>query len=281
VFFFVHTLLWAFAPWCLLFYFALYKNFREIFQKRKLVEYYTLSGGILLLLLFSFSRFQLPFYTNTIFPLFAVITAPYCYTQLSKAESNFRLIGQWAYIILFPLAILLINFYSKPENETGFIVDCALFVIVALLIFTRIERGYKRVFMLNCAAALFVNLYLNTVFYEELTAYQGQITAAKYINQKQFDTYKIYSLRTANNIFQFYCNRPVDYIPLDQFNNFKVPANSAFFATQTSLDTLLKAKASFKIIESFTDYPQENILPGFIDKNTRNSVLSKVYLISK
>ncbi len=36
IFFFVHTLLWAFAPWCLLFYFALYKNVKAIWQKVKL-----------------------------------------------------------------------------------------------------------------------------------------------------------------------------------------------------------------------------------------------------
>ncbi|HEY0244700.1 MAG TPA: glycosyltransferase family 39 protein, partial [Mucilaginibacter sp.] len=46
VFFFVHTLLWAFAPWCLLLYFALYKNIKEVFLKRRLSEYYTLTGGV-------------------------------------------------------------------------------------------------------------------------------------------------------------------------------------------------------------------------------------------
>jgi 4-amino-4-deoxy-L-arabinose transferase-like glycosyltransferase len=281
VFFFVHTLLWAFAPWCLLFYFALYKNVREIFQKRKLAEYFTISGSVLLLLLFSLSRFQLPFYTNTIFPLFAVITAPYCYTQLNNVESKIRLVGQWLYIVLFPLTILLINFYLKPDNVTGLVVDIVLFGLLVVFIFTGSEPGYKRIFMLNCAAALFVSLYLNIVFFKGLTAYQGQVSAAKYIDQKQFDNYKIYSLRTANNIFQFYCDRPVDFIPLNQFQNFNAPANSAIYATQPSIDTLLKAKANFRIIKSFTDYPQENILPAFINKDTRNGTLTKVYLISK
>jgi 4-amino-4-deoxy-L-arabinose transferase-like glycosyltransferase len=281
VFFFVHTLLWAFAPWCLLFYFALYKNFREIFQKRKLVEYYTLSGGLLLLMLFSLSRFQLPFYTNTIFPLFAIITAPYCYKQLNKVESNIRLVSQWLYIVLFPMAVLLINFYLKPDNEFGFIVDIVVFALLIVFIFTRSESGYKRIFMLNCTAGLFVTLYLNTVFFPQLGTYKGEIRAAEYINQKQFDSYKIYTLRMSNNSFQFYCNRPVDFIPLSQFGHAKINGNAAFYLSQSSLDTLLKAKANFKIIKSFTDYPQENILPAFINKTTRASTLAKVYLIKK
>jgi hypothetical protein len=281
VFFFIHTLLWVFAPWCLLFYFALYKNFREIFQKRKLVEYFTLSGGLLLLVLFSLSRFQLPFYTNTIFPLFAVITAPYCYNQLNKVESKIRLISQWLYIVLFPLAVLLINFYLKPENEIGLIIDIISFAMLVIFIFTKSERGYKRIFMLNCAAALFVTLYLDTVFFPELGTYKGEITAAEYINQKQFDSYKIYTLRMSNNSFQFYCNRPVDFVSLNQFGDVKITGNAAFYLSQSSMDTLLKAKAKFTIIKSFTDYPQENILPAFINKNTRASTLANVYLITK
>jgi 4-amino-4-deoxy-L-arabinose transferase-like glycosyltransferase len=281
VFFFVHTLLWAFAPWCLLFYFALYKNFKEIFQKHKLSEYYALSGGILLLILFSLSRFQLPFYTNTIFPLFAIITAPYCYTQLNKAESNIRLISQWGYIILFPIAILLINFFSRPAHQIGFAVDCILLGLVIFFITTEVEQGYKKVFMLNCAVAIFVNLYLNTVFYDQLVVDKGQITAANYIDQKQFAGYHIYSLKPQNNIFQFYCNRPVDFIPLEKFNAFKPTGNSAFFVNQESMDTLLKNNADFKVMKTFADYPQENILPAFLNKSTRFKVMGEVYLITK
>ncbi|MGZ3921623.1 MAG: ArnT family glycosyltransferase, partial [Bacteroidia bacterium] len=53
VFFYMHTLLWAFAPWCLLFYYAVYKNIKEIWAQRKLAEYYAISGAMLLLTLFS------------------------------------------------------------------------------------------------------------------------------------------------------------------------------------------------------------------------------------
>ena len=281
VFFFVHTLLWAFAPWCLMFYFALYKNFREIFQKRKLTEYYTLSGGILLLILFSLSRFQLPFYTNTIFPLFAIITAPYCYMQLNKVEGKIRLISQWVYIIVLPIIILLINFFSKTSGQIGFIVDCILFVLLIFFITTKINESPKKAFMLCCATAIFVNMYLNTVFYNELTENKGEISAAEYIDQKQFDSYQIYSFRTANNIFQFYCKRPVDFLPPEQFNKFSPPGNSAFFVTPEIMDFIIKSKANFKLMKTFSDYPQENILPAFIYKDTRSTALSKVYLISK
>jgi len=280
-FFFVHTLLWAFAPWCLLFYYAIYKKLKDIFRKRKLVEYYALGGGLLLLLLFTLSQFQLPFYTNSIFPLFAIITAPYVYIALGRIGTKFRLIGQWVYIILFPLAIFAMEYFMQPANQFWFLADCIVFGLVASLITSKIKENYKRVFMLNCAAVLFANFYLNTVFYREIVAYKGQITAADYINQEQYNKYHIYTLRMENNIFQFYCNRPVDYVPLEQFNKFKPADSAAFYVNQPSMDYLVQTHAGFKVMKAFVDYPQENILPAFINKANRGKVLGQVYLITK
>ena len=281
IFFYLHTLLWAFAPWCLLFYYAVYKNLKEIFLKRKLVEYYALGGGLLLLLLFTLSRFQLPFYTNSIFPLFAIVTAPYCYMQLSRFGTKFRLISQWLYIVLLPIAILAINFYMHPANTLYFTFDCLIFGLLIALIYLRVNETYKKVFMLNCAVALFANCYLNTVFYDQLAAYKGQITAAEYINQSAFDKYHLYSLRTENNIFQFYCKRPVDFIPLEQFNKFKPVDSSAFYVNQQSMDLLVQSHADFRIIRAFQNYPQENMSLTFINKATRYKTLDHVYLITK
>ncbi|MHB8208479.1 ArnT family glycosyltransferase [Mucilaginibacter sp.] len=281
IFFFVHTLLWAFAPWCLMFYYAVFKSLKSIYQKQKLTEYYTLCGGLLLLVLFSLSKFQLPFYTNTIFPLFAVITAPYCFKQLSNAGTAFRLVGQWVYIVAFPIVVLLINYFSSPDEALWFYVDVIVAILVIATICYKIKVNHIKVFLLNCTVVLFVNFYLNTVFYEQITAYKGQITAANYLNQPKFDHLHVYSLRTENNIFQFYNHKHVDFIPLGDFQNFKPVDSAVFYVNQPSMDILVQSHAQFKILQTFTDYPQENLLPKFINRATRGDVLGKVYLIEK
>jgi len=280
VFFYVHTLLWAFAPWCLLFYFALYNRVGDIFKKRTLAEYYTLSGGVLLLLLFSLSRFQLPFYTNTVFPLFAIITAPYCYIQLTKFGKKYRLAGQWIYIILFPVFIIVINYFLKPASNLFFIIDCVVFSLLIAGINTQIKQAHQKVFLMNCSVALFANFYLNTVLYKEVSSYNGQITAAQYINQLPA-SYPVYSLKKENNVFQFYTDKPVNYIPLERFDKFTPASNAVFYASQISMNYLIQSHATFKVIQSFQNYPQERILPDFINKVNRYKVLDKVYLISK
>ncbi|HWZ15759.1 MAG TPA: glycosyltransferase family 39 protein [Mucilaginibacter sp.] len=281
IFFYLHTLLWAFAPWCLLFYYAVFSDIRSLFNQQKRAEYYSLCGGLILLLLFSLSRFQLPFYTNAVFPLFAIITAPICYKELSKFGSQFRLVAQWLFVILLPVTIITINFFLKPVNSIFFAVDCVLFGVIALLIRSRIKIAHLRVFFLNCTAALFAGFYLNTVFYNEITPYTGQIAAAEYINQEPFGKFHLYTLTAGNNAYQFYCKRPVDLAPIDDFNSFRSTGVPVFYANQQSLDHLRQSHANFKVVKVFINYPQENILPAFINKATRYKVLDHVYLITK
>ncbi len=281
VFFYIHTLLWAFAPWCLLFYFALYKRIKNILKKETLVEYYTLSGGLLLLILFSLSGFQLPFYTNAIFPLFAIILAPYCTMPLAGIEAKLRLAAQSIYIVLFPIAILVINYFLQPDNTLLFYLDYLLFFGLILLIVTQIKLTPQRIFLLNCTVALFVNFYLNTVLYKEVANYNGQIRAAKYINQKHPADAPVYSVKMQNNVFQFYCDKPVGYISLEKVGASTTPANALIYVNQVSLDYLAKNHIDFKIVKSFINYPQEQVLPDFINRINRGKVLDKVYLIKK
>lgn len=281
VFFYIHTLLWAFAPWCLLFYFALYKRIKSIAQKETLAEYYTITGGLLLLILFSLSGFQLPFYTNAIFPLFAITLAPYCNMPLAGVEAKLRTISQGVYIVLLPIAIVIINYFLKPNSSLLFYLDYLLFFGLMLLIVTQIKFSPQKIFLLNCTAALFANLYLNTVLYKMLTYYNGQVKTAKFVNKKLQSDTPVYSVKMQNNVFQFYCDRPVGYIALEKFAGTKTPVNALFYVNQASLDYLMQQHIPFQIVKSFINYPQEQLLPDFINYTNRDKVLDKVYLITK
>jgi len=281
IFFYLHTLLWAFAPWCLLFYYAVFQQVQAISRKQKLEEYYSLCGGMLLLVLFSLSRFQLPFYTNAVFPLFAIITAPFCIKQVNKLENRFRLAAQWIFIILLPLTVVIINYFLKPAHSLFFIIGCLLFGVIVLLVLLKIKETKTKVIFLNCSTALFVGYYLTAVFYRQVVPYKGQIAAAEYMNQKPLDGFHLYSLKAENNIFQFYCDRPVSLVPIGEFASFRPGQASVFYASQQSIDDLRRRHIDFKVMKEFVNYPQENILPAFINRSTRWKVLDHVFLITK
>jgi len=281
VFFYLHTLLWAFAPWCLIFYYAVYSNIKQIVRRKPLAEYYTLGGGLLLLILFSLSRFQLPFYTNIIFPLFAIITAPYCCNELSKIGSHVRSIGLWIYILLLPVAVLLIYYFAGASVYNWHLILEWIGLIIIVTIISRKTRDNIRTFCLACAFALFASLYLNIVFYKVVISYRGQLRAAEYVNQNVTAAIPLYNLSAENNAFQFYVQQPVKYLATENFGTFNAPVNSLFFANQKAIDSLKSWHVNYKEVKAFEDYHNETISPDFINKNTRHKMLDSVYLISK
>ena len=281
IFFFLHTLLWAFAPWCLLFYYAVFKSVSDIVRRKPLTEYFAISGGLLLLCLFSLSGFQLPFYTNTIFPLFAIITAPLCYEQLSKFAGAYRSMALWLYIVTLPLAILAIHYLAEP-GYNGYLVAGLLFFTSAG-VFIWMNAGEKRfpTFLLACIASLFANFYLNTVFYKLIISYRGQIKAAAFVNQQEFENYSLNNLGTENNIFQFYVHRPIKSITNESFDTVKTGGNELFFANQKTIEQFRGRHKGFTIVKAFPNYKNETILPAFINKRTRGTVIDSVYLLRK
>lgn len=282
VFFFIHTLLWAFAPWCLLFYYAAFRSVKKIVKGIAQPEYYTLSGGLILLILFSISSFQLPFYTNIIFPLFAIPTANFCNEVLTKtAENKFRSIAQWIYIVAFIAAILLLHYFLQPDVDHYLIIGTIGLIAGIYFIYKNTSPAHIKLFMITCSAMLFVGFYVNTTLYPVITENKGQIKAAEYVNAAVPDESPVYSLRDQNNIFQFYCERPVKLVPLDKFTSTKTETDAIFYADKEAIDHLIQSNVLFKIIWYGMDYPQENILPAFINSNTRGETLQMDYLIKK
>lgn len=282
IFFFVHTLLWAFAPWCLLFYYAAFRLVKRIVTGIKLPEYYAISGGLILLFLFSISGFQLPFYTNIIFPLFAVITAGFCQEKLHyKSEQVFRLTAQWLYIILFPVVTLLLHYFMQPASNYYLIADVLLLILLITIIQKTNQQRHIKVFLFSCAMMLFVGFYINTTLYPIIIENKGQIKAADAVNKIVPANCTVYSLKDQNNIFQFYCNRPVKLIPFQQLDLAITAKDAVFYADQEAMDHFAQKHIPVTVIAAFEDYPQENILPAFINHNTRNSTLQKVYLIKR
>ncbi len=82
--FFVHTTLWAFLPWSLLLFAAVFQFIRKGTKNVQSQEWYCLCGSLLTFLVFSASQFQLPHYLNIVFPFFAILTAQYLYNLSSE-----------------------------------------------------------------------------------------------------------------------------------------------------------------------------------------------------
>jgi hypothetical protein len=108
-------------------YAAFYSKIKNGIKKIKSSynEWYTVSGSLLALVVFSMSRFQLPYYANIIFTLLAILCANFIWQQNAIRKKTFATVQLIITIIVLALGTGLFIFY-KPEVN--------LFVTILLLL---------------------------------------------------------------------------------------------------------------------------------------------------
>jgi len=203
-FFFLHSFLWAFAPWSILAYIAIAGRLRYFLQRHD--EWLTTTVFMVLLIVVSFSGFKLPHYLNIVFPTTAVLTAAFI---LQKRDQ-----GRWVksiYTIQVVLGLLLLllvgvlTFWAFPVNH--------LWVIIGVVIYLAAFFYYFRSTLLNhlqkavCFSVAAISLcffVLNTNFYPQLLKYQGGNELAKFVKGK-LDPNEVYFWKeTYSSSFNFY-----------------------------------------------------------------------------
>lgn len=275
--FFVHTLLWAFAPWAIILFYALFATIRKMVKGIAQPEYLCISGGVLMLLIFSASKFQLPFYTNILFPFFAIITAVVIKSLKAGGGLTFFRVTQYLFAGLLIIAVIALNFIFAPERWPVFIVLLAGLVLIAVYIFKQRQPTWQPVFLFTCAAAIFVNLYLTTVAYPIIVSYRGDLSAAEYLNQNY--TGQKVSAAVLSNTFDFYYHGAVTYTDMDNILKTDSLKKQVIVADEKVIAGLKEKGVAFTTIKAFEDYPKENLSLPFIIKSKRLGTLDHFYLI--
>lgn len=279
-FFFVHTLLWAFAPWAFLFYIALFLNIRNIIKGIALPEYVALSGALPMLLIFSVSQFQLPFYTNILFPFFAMITAVYVREVFTSGKRKlFSIIQNIVTYALFALLIALMFFFYVPIGVIRYAPFIGVLIILINAITLRKGRSVQNLFLFTCGMAISVNLYLVLEPYQVLLFYKADVNAARYINKNVSADKQVVAAFEVPDPFEFYTKRKVSFMNLDTIIATKNKKQVVLVddVLKTHLD---KLHIPHQVLQKFDNYPNENITKPFLLKSERESTLDHYYLIT-
>jgi 4-amino-4-deoxy-L-arabinose transferase-like glycosyltransferase len=277
-FFFLHTLLWAFAPWAFFLYYSLFISIKKIIKGVALVEYVTLSGSLLMLVIFSVSQFQLPFYTNILFPFFAIITAVYVQAAFAAGKDRFFTItSRVIWVVLMLLMVALIFVYGG--HNVMIFAAFALAVLYCSVLVKQKIGGIRFVFLNTCCVMVLLNLFIVTVVYPELINYKGEVQAAKYINRDVSADKTVVSAFDVPDSFEFYTKRPIRLVNIDSVIVAK-NKNEIVLVEDTLLKNLFKNNIPFKLLKSFDNYPNENLTKEFLLKNERHKTLNHYFLIS-
>jgi len=278
--FFLHTLLWAFLPWSLIMYAALYGRIRQGIKKisTPFTEWFTLFSSLLTLLVFSFSGFQLPHYTNIIFPMLAILTAVIIDHQVSRRQNVLGKIQNGLVALVLLLVAGLIVFY-RPSLSIIFIFS-GLLLLILLLLLPKLTAADKQWFpyLRSGIAVLFVAVFLNLCFYPDLLRYQSGNLAAAYMN-RQYPGEPLGRLGIYFPSGEFYLRQPTYRSSLEEIRQKKFTKADILFVTADELAQLQAATVPFEKLKSFDEFHITMLSLKFINPKTRSKELKQHYLI--
>lgn len=284
--FFLHTLLWAFLPWCIIMYAAFYSKIKNAIKKvipiatgTSFNEWYTISGSLFALFVFSFSGFQLPYYANIIFPMLAILCANFTWQQIQSGKNTFAAIQLVITTIVIGLGIALFIIY-KPAINSVFI-SILLVLLLMLLLFLKKIIGFDLLsvsLLQSGLAILIVTLFLNLVFYPHLLKYQSGNEAAFYIN-RNYPGVPVGRFNTYIPSGEFYLNQHLRVTNIDAINKGAFIKGGLLFLTEEEMKQLEAGRVSFELIKEFPHFHITMLKLKFLNPKSRAGQLQKRYLI--
>lgn len=280
-FFYLHTLLWAFLPWSLIMFTAIFQKLRKgtIKEVTTPQEWYTLTGSLVTVLLFSISRFQLPYYTNIIFPLLAVMTAQYIYSIGERAARVFRIIQTGFAVLLIAVPVLLQVLYTPVISSYLSIVLLAAMLILLLLLprWSKQDKTWTA-FCRAGIAVLFLNFYFNQLFYPDLLKYQASSEAA-FIANKQYPGQPVVYVSLYTPAYEFYSNGSLIHGGSNPVPTSGPSLSGTWYINEEELGQMNTNGTKYEIIKVMRHFNVSQLSLKFINKKTRDSQLVKRYLV--
>ena len=274
-FFFFHTMIWAFAPWAILAYIALVRYVQRIFTAAQSTEFVCLFGFLPMFLIFSISKFQLPHYTNIIFPFLAImVSALFCGIKVPNWLNKVKKYSILLNGFIFAVVIIVLQLLFDPGCTVLF-AFVLLFLVVLFVVSLRCKTNFNW-FIFGVLCSVILTIYLNFIFLPKLLSYQSESAVAVYLN----DNNPKATLLVNNNprLVYYYADNPVQYVG-DTTDVKKHKKGTLLFADTNFLNKVKRAGIQYKIIKPFEHYHITRLNGTFLNSKTRKKVLDHRYLV--
>jgi 4-amino-4-deoxy-L-arabinose transferase-like glycosyltransferase len=278
VFFLYHTFLWAFFPWCIGAYVAVFFWLRRMVWLKKWRHPFNFAALTFAFILFtiSFSRFKMPHYVFMLLPMAALFTAPYLRLVLSyKGGVRFYYPLQVAFAILVLLATLVLNYYFFPPSSIlVHIVGGALIIALLVLLFRKHPvKGWKVIYIGIFFSVVF-NFFLTYNFFPGLMKYQGgnELVFQMRRDKVEVADEKISLIEVNAHTFDFYRGYNHSHADMAQLKEQLPELSDRYFLLSSKVARELEAD-SIKVvpIASHVDYNITTLKLKFLNPKTRLS----------
>ena len=279
--FYLHTTLWAFLPWSLLFITAIWNKFTKTSDYMKPTYMKFISGSAFItFLLFSFSKFQLPHYIVILFPQFAILSAAFIMHKLSRNSFAVFYKIHTGVVLLIGIAMIGICWFAKMPHMIGVIGGILATIIIALLLISK-NKGLHLI-IYGYAFSTMLSIFLFVGLYPLLFKYQGGMNAGKKIANEYKGT-EVYELpSTTSYLLSFYTPGNVHNAEDKKTLINALSGNNKIllYAIPQELDSLRNMGMKVALKDSFMYYRTTLLTGEFLNPKTRASVLQTRVLAS-
>lgn len=286
-FFFFHTALWAFLPFCLLTYVAFFDRvvffIKSRFSYIRPNELLTAGTIVIIFAIISSSGYQLPHYLNILFPFFALITAGLLSNKFETGDQkslNIYLKTQYLVIAIVAIILVLLNFWCFPVHSWSVIGVSIVVFGVMLYVFIKEHSVLTRLVTLSVLLASLTNVLLNGNVYQQLLNYQGGIGLAQVVNRNHIPKDKIFNFYHHSSGFNFYAQHITGFTDIEHIKLKRAKGETVWiFATPESKEMMTKAGLQFDIVYADADFGVTRLNKEFLNPATRKQACTTDYLV--
>ena len=280
--FFIHTLLYVFLPWVLLFFISAWVEFKSLVKSRfRSEEYYTLTGIWIFFIIISASKNQVPNYIFSIIPLMAVITAKWIDIAVDNKSKLITIFNrtQTFVVILLWLMISSLLFYLFPLPNYYYFIIAVAGIGLSLFVVLKIKDSLAKLLAPSLIAFACLMLLLNTHVFPYIFSFQAPPKAARYFTENAGASNKLYNYKYGQYELFFYSEPQATQLKSDiELKKAAETKGSWIFTDPEGLKDFEALQLQpYTVIE----YKHLYLNRGgrFINPKTRDKVLQPMYLI--
>jgi hypothetical protein len=218
---------------------------------------------------------------NIVFPFFAIITAGYLFhLQHLKTLRIITIIQTVIILLLIVISVILHVFYQPGNNFLFFLLlAMSLGFLFYFLRRANLKQVNYKILYLTVVISLYVNLYMNLVFYPSLLHYQSGSEVARWLNKNNSAQLPVAQLREEYNYaFEFYLKQPLNTI---DSSGYGIPQRPfLLFASSKGIEGLLRKGWKIDQPVIIADhYAVSRLTPKFINKSTRENEIIETRVV--
>lgn len=287
--FYIHTSLYVLAPFTVFAFGGFVKkiiaSISSIRNRQKFSEeLYTLGGILPYLLVLSVAKAKNPHYMLAVVPLIMILAARFAHNY-SKGDygkiwkSSVKCINI-VLSVAFWLLIGLFVFWIFPEENPWYWVIIGLFVVALLLILLKANGFRKEMGYLTLSFFAFMFSF-HFSFYQHMKTFHAPFNAVAFYNEqaKPNEVIHVYRSRARYWEILFYAKYPgVYYNEQKKFSDLLQEKGDWVFTDEIGMKEITALLPETKI-EEFNHRQISRQSPAFLNPKTRESKLSKLYLL--